>query len=93
MNYLYKRGTKELWEVSGRKEEGWGCQRHGLGAKHQSLPLPPLEHISHNTLSILTNTLSFTPGTDLPNNKATLPSSPLFLHSAIHSFSSFNHTQ
>ncbi len=36
MNYLDKRGTRELWEVR-RRKEGVGYQDMGIGTKHQIL--------------------------------------------------------
>ena len=82
MNYLDKKGITKLWEVRGRKDGG--AKDMGLSAKHKIFPTLPHLSIFPVTQSILTNT-SFTPATDQPNNKPTLPSSPLFLYSAIHS--------
>ena len=85
--------TRELREVRGRKEERWWLPKTWPRCQHQIFPpLPPLEHNSHSN-HVVTNTFSFTSATDLPNNKPTLLSSPLFLHSAIHSSMPSNTTR
>ena len=48
MNYLDKKGTRELKEVRGRRR-GRDANDMDIGVKQQIFPpRPPLEHISHN---------------------------------------------
>ena len=40
MNYLDKKGTRELWEVRGRKEEGGGAKDMAPGPRYHLSTFP-----------------------------------------------------